>query len=105
MQLLGKLLNVLSGLLQQWNAFVSPNGGDIEYLSDLQSTLPNKSSEFRDNNGHAGRSLRAIQKTFGSLQYHLQKLELLRDDLSRDYKTVSVKFSWSAAVSSRKVSR
>jgi hypothetical protein len=104
MQLLGKLINVLSGLLQQWNAFVAPNGGDIDYLSDLQHTLPSKSSEFQDN-GHAGRSLRAIQKTFGSLQYHLKKLELLRDNLSRDYRTVSGKFSWPVAVSSRRMSR
>ena len=105
MQLLGKLLNVLSGVLQQWNAFVSPNGGDIEYLSDLQGTLSSKSSEFRDNNGHAGRSIRAIQKTFRSLEHHRQKLEFLKDDLSTDYKTVSVNFSWAAPVSLRKISR
>jgi hypothetical protein len=91
MQLLGMLINVLSGLLQQWNAFVSPNGGDIEYLSDLQHLFQNESSESQDN-GHAGRSLRAIKKTFGNLQDQLQRLELLRDELSTDNRTVSGNF-------------
>jgi hypothetical protein len=91
MQILGKLINVLSGTLKQWNAFISPDGGDIDYFSDLQRPIPSKSPESQDN-CHAGRSLRAINKTFGNLQNLLQKLELLREDLSRDFETVSENF-------------
>jgi hypothetical protein len=93
MQLLGKFINVLSGTLKQWNAFVSPDGGDIDYFSDLQHPFPIKSPESQDHCA-AGRSLRAIRKTFGNLQDLLQKLELLRDDLGRDFKTVSGRFLW-----------
>lgn len=88
MQQLGKFINVLSGILKQWNAFVSLDGGDIDYFSDLQHPFPRESHESRDN-CHAGRSLRAIKKTFGNLQDLLQTLELLRDDLRRDFQTVS----------------
>jgi hypothetical protein len=88
MQQLGTFINVLSGTLNQWNAFVSLGGGDIDYFSDLQHPLPSKFPESPENCA-AGRSLCAIKKTFGNLQNLLQKLELLRDDLSRDFKTVS----------------
>jgi hypothetical protein len=104
MQLLDKFSNVLSGILKQWNAFVSPDGGDIDYFSDLQHPFSSRSPESQDN-CHAGRSLRAIKKTFGNLQDLLQKLELLRGYLSRDFKTVSGSFLWPAAVPSRKMSR
>lgn len=86
--MLGKFISVLSGILKQWNAFVSPDGGDIDYFSDLQHPVPSKSPESEDN-CHAGRSLRAINKTFGNLQDLLQKLELLRDDLNGDFEGVS----------------
>ena len=89
--MLGRFISVHSGILKQWNAFVSPDGGDIDYFSDLQHPVPSKSPESEDN-CHAGRSLRAIKKTFGNLQDLLQKLELLRDDLSRDFKIVSERF-------------
>jgi hypothetical protein len=104
MRLLGKLINVLSGNLKQWNAFVSPDGGDIDYFSDLQHPFPSKSPASKEN-FYAGRSLRATKKTFGNLQDLLEKLELLRDDLSRDFKTVSGGFLWQAAASSRKIPR
>ncbi len=103
MQLLGKFINVLSGILKQWDAFISPDGGDIDYFADLQHPFSCKSPESQDN-CHAGRSLRAIRKTFLNLQDLLQKLELLRDDLSRDFKTVSGSFHWSDSASSRKMS-
>jgi hypothetical protein len=101
MQQLGTFINVLSGTLNQWNAFVSPDGGDIDYFSDLQHPLPSKSPESPENCA-AGRSFRAIKKTFGNLQNLLQKIELLRDDLSRDFKTVSGSFLKPAAASPRK---
>lgn len=104
MQQLGTFINVLSGTLNQWNAFASPDGGDIDYFSDLQHPFPIKSPESQDNCA-AGRSLRAIKKTFGNLQNLLQKLELLRDDLSRDFETVSGSFLKPAAASTRKISR
>jgi hypothetical protein len=103
MRLLEKFMNVLLGILKQWNAFISPDGGDIDYFSDLQRPFPSKSPESQEN-CHAGRSLRAIKKTFGNLQDLFQKLELLRDDLSRDFKTVSESFLWSAEASLRKMS-
>ncbi|KAH8751551.1 hypothetical protein BGZ57DRAFT_913389 [Hyaloscypha finlandica] len=92
MQQLGTFINVLSGTLHQWNAFVSLDGGDIDYFSDLQHPLPSKSPESPENRA-AGRSLRAIKKTFGTLQNLLQKIELLRDDLSRDFKTLTLRLS------------
>jgi len=104
MQLLGKFISVLSGILKQWNAFVSPDGGDIDYFSDLQHTIPSKSPDSQDN-CHAGRSLRAMKKTFRNLQDLLQKLELLRDDLNGDFDRVSESFLLPAAASSRKMSR
>jgi hypothetical protein len=103
MRLLGKFIHVLSGIIKQWNAFVSPDGGEIDYFSDLQHPISSESAESQDN-CHAGRSLRAIKKTFGNLQDLLQKLELLRDDLSRDFETVSESFFWPAAASSRSMS-
>ena len=88
MKLLGKLINVLLGNIQQWEAFISPNGGDIDYFSDLRH--PNESKSFGvEDNAHVSRSLRAIKKTFGNLQGLHQKLELLRTDLNNDFKTVS----------------
>lgn len=88
MKLLGKLINALLGSIQQWEAFRSPNGGDIDYFSDLRHPNESKSSGLEDN-GRVGRSLRAINKTFGNLQGLLQKLELLRTNLNNDFKTVS----------------
>lgn len=88
MHLLGKFSNVLSGTLKQWDAFVSPDGGDISYFFDLEHPFPSESTQSVDT-CHAGRSLSAIRKTFLNLHRLLQKIELLRDDLSRDFKTVS----------------
>jgi hypothetical protein len=88
MHLLGTFSNVLSGTLKQWDAFVSPDGGDIGYFFDLEHPFPSKSTQSVDA-CHAGRSLSAIRKTFVRLHGLLQKLELLRDGLSRDFETVS----------------
>jgi hypothetical protein len=86
--LLGKLRNVLSGTLKQWGAFTSPDGGDIGYFFDLEHPFPSESTQSVDT-CHAGRSLSAIKKTFVNLDGLLQKIDLLRDDLSRDFETVS----------------
>jgi hypothetical protein len=88
MHLLGKFSNVLLRTLEQWDAFVSPDGGDIGYFFDLEHPFPSESTQSVDN-CHAGRSLSAIRKTFVKLHGLFQKIELLRDDLSRDFKTVS----------------
>ncbi len=88
MHLLDKFSNVLSGILNQWDAFLSPDGGDIGYFFDLEHPFPSESTHSVDT-CHAGRSLRATRKTFVNLHRLLQKIELLRDDLSRDFKTVS----------------
>ncbi|KAE9373616.1 hypothetical protein N431DRAFT_504241 [Stipitochalara longipes BDJ] len=91
MRLLGKLINVLSGSIQQWRAFKSQDG-DIEYFSDLQHPIESRYPEFEDN-CHVGRSLRAINKTFANLECLLQKLELLRTDLKNDFKTLTLRLS------------
>jgi hypothetical protein len=88
MHLLGKFSNVLLRTLEQWDAFDSPDGGDIGYFFDLEHPFPSESTQSVDN-CHAGRSLSAIRKTFVKLHGLFQKIELLRDDLSRDFKTVS----------------
>jgi hypothetical protein len=88
MDQLGKFSNVLLGTLNQWDAFVSPDGGDIGYFSDLEHPFPSESTQSVEN-CHAARSLSAIRKTFVNLHRLLQKIELLRDDLSRDFQTVS----------------
>jgi hypothetical protein len=87
MHLLGKFSNVLLRTLEQWDAFDSPDG-DIGYFFDLEHPFPSESTQSVDN-CHAGRSLSAIRKTFVKLHGLFQKIELLRDDLSRDFKTVS----------------
>jgi hypothetical protein len=88
MKQLGKFSNVLSGTITQWDAFVSPDGGDIGYFFDLEHPFPSESTQSVEN-CHASRSLSAIRKTFVNLHRLLQKIELLRDDLSRDFQTVS----------------
>jgi len=77
---------------------------NIDYFSDLLYPVPSKPPESQEN-AHAGRSLRAIKKTFGNLQDLLHKLELLRDDLSRDFEIVSENFLLPAAASLREISR
>ena len=86
-ELLSKFIDLLSGTLKQWNAFISEEGGDINYFSDLHE-FSRKSSECH-NNCHAIQSLSAIKKMFERLQNRLQRLELLRDSLSRDFEAVS----------------
>jgi hypothetical protein len=86
-ELLSEFIDLLSGTLRQWNAFISANGGDINYFSDLHECA----SRFPESrhNCHAIQSLSAIKKTFERLQNRLQRLELLRDSLSRDFEAVS----------------
>ena len=88
MDQLDKFSNVLSGTLNQWDAFVSPDGGDIGYFYDLEHPSPSESTRSVDA-CHAGRSLSATRKTFVNLHLLLQKIELLRGGLKRDFKTVS----------------
>lgn len=86
MHLVTKLLGVLSGILQEWNTFIS-SGGDIGYLSDL-ATIPTNSPEFRHPD-HAGQSLRSIKQQFEKLEYDRQKLVSLKESFSSDFSTVS----------------
>jgi hypothetical protein len=86
-ELLSEFIDLLSVTLKQWNAFISPDGGDINYFSDLYG-VQSKSLGCRHNR-HAIRSLSTTHKAFERLQTRLQRLELLRDSLSRDLDVVS----------------
>ncbi|KIN05269.1 hypothetical protein OIDMADRAFT_51083 [Oidiodendron maius Zn] len=90
-ELLSEFIDLLSGTLKQWNAFISAEGGDINYFSDLHK-FPSNSPECR-HNCHAIQSLSAIKKTFERLQNRLQRLELLRDSLSRDFEALKLRLS------------
>jgi hypothetical protein len=86
-ELLSEFIDLLSGTLKLWNAFISADGGDINYFSDLHDFQGKSPGSCH--NGHAIQSLSAIKKTFEILQNRLQRLELLRDSLSRDLEVVS----------------
>jgi len=99
-ELLSQLINVLSELINEWEAFNSSNG-DICYFSDVrgaQSTTQAHSrpsllsikntldkifkattGDIRTSQDHTHRSLRAIKEMFEKLYILQQKLVALRD--------------------------
>jgi hypothetical protein len=85
MELLNELLGVLSGTIEEWNTFISPDS-DVDYFSDLVE-FPSHSVEFRQP-ADAGRSLRSIKETFGRLRNHQRKLKSLTISMSRDFTVV-----------------
>jgi hypothetical protein len=87
MDLLGELIDVLSGTIAEWNTFISPNG-DIGYFRDLDE-LPRStnSREFREVSCF-GSSIRNIKQTFDKLKTHRQRLESLTESLSRNFEAV-----------------
>jgi hypothetical protein len=82
MDLLTKLIDVLSGTIGQWDVFISCDG-DIGYLRDLDK-ITSASSE----SPHAIRSLRTINETFKRLEDNLKRLLSLEGSLDRDFSTV-----------------
>jgi hypothetical protein len=85
MQLLSELIVVLSGNIDQWNAFSSPDS-EINYFSDIDK-FPSNSPEFK-HGCYAGPTLRRINKTFERFETHRQKLESLKESLSTDFEAV-----------------
>jgi hypothetical protein len=81
MDLVTKLLCVLSGTIHEWNNFILPDGA-VGYFADLD--------EFPSNTRHSapGRSLRSIKQTFGELENDRQKLISLKESLARDFSMV-----------------
>lgn len=110
-ELLSQLINVLSELNNEWEAFKSSDG-DIRYfsdVSDVQSTAqacgdlsllsikdtPEKpfkdvNEEIRTSQDHTHRSLRAIKEMFEKLHILCQKLEALRKSSQRSADDVRV---------------
>jgi hypothetical protein len=82
MDLVTKLLGVLSGIIHEWDIFLSPDG-DWGYFRDLDR-LPSNSPEFRA----AGQSLRSIKRAFMRLENNRQGLLSLKESLSSDFSTV-----------------
>jgi hypothetical protein len=95
MELLNELHGVLSEIYEEWNTFISPDA-DVGYFSDLDEPLSSNSPKF-PHAAHAGRSLRSIKETFERLRNHRQKLDLLRDSLTKFSRTVR----WSISTFSR----
>jgi hypothetical protein len=85
MDLLNELLHVLSGLVDEWDTFISPNG-DIGYFSDLDE-FPSNSQESREL-GCPSSSLRNIKQTFEKLEMYRQRLESLKYSLIKDFEVV-----------------
>ncbi|KAE9366797.1 hypothetical protein N431DRAFT_417671 [Stipitochalara longipes BDJ] len=90
MDLVTKLLCMLSGTIHEWHAFISPDG-DVGYFSDLD-VFPSNSQEFRRYE-HAGQSLRSIKQTFGKLEKDQQKLVSLKESLARDFSMLKILLS------------
>jgi hypothetical protein len=87
MDLLSELVDVLSGTIDEWNTFISPNG-DVGYFSDLVDfPRSTNSREFREL-GCPSSSLRNIKETFEKLKTHRQRLESLTESLSRNFEPV-----------------
>jgi hypothetical protein len=82
MVLVAELLDVLFGIIHEWDTFLSPDG-DWGYFSDLDR-FPSNSPEFRV----AGQSLRSIKRAFSRLENNRQKLLSLKETLSSDLSTV-----------------
>jgi hypothetical protein len=77
--LLAKLLRVLSGTIREWNTFISLDGG-LGYFSDLEKP-PSNSLEI-PHPDHAGQSLRSIKQTFDKLENKKQRLISFQEKLS-----------------------
>jgi hypothetical protein len=89
--LLIKLLCALSGIIREWNTFISSDG-DVGYLSDLDE-IPTSSRAFHQS-GHAGKSLRSINQAFGRLEEDRQRLIALKEWFSNDFTTVRCRFTF-----------
>jgi hypothetical protein len=85
MRLLNELIKVLSGNINKWTAFSSPDR-DINYFSDIDRS-PSNSPEFK-HGCRAGPLLRHIDETFEKLEAHREKLGSLKDSLARDFEAV-----------------
>jgi hypothetical protein len=79
MDLLTKLVCVLSGTLCEWNTFISSNG-DIGYFSDLDE-LPSGAPKW----DYTSRWLRNIKQAFEKLENDRQRLITLKESLSSDF--------------------
>jgi hypothetical protein len=84
-QLLSKLIRVLSGNIDNWDAFSSQDG-NINYFSDIDKSA-SKSPEFQHGCG-AIPALHRIDKTFEALRAHKQELESLKESLEMDFDKV-----------------
>jgi hypothetical protein len=85
MELISELLDTLSDIIREWDAFIFPDS-DVGYFSDLDDFLCNSLKSYYCT--YATRSLRGIKETFDRLQNYRQKLRSLRESLSRDFTTV-----------------
>jgi hypothetical protein len=88
MQLLSELIVVLSGYIDQWDAF-SSRDSEINYFTDIDK-FPNNSPEFK-HGCYAGPTLQRINKTFKKFETHRQKLGSLKESLSTDFEAVREK--------------
>jgi hypothetical protein len=84
-QLLNKLIWVISENIRKWDAFSSQEG-NINYFLDIDKSA-NKSPEFR-HGCDALPSLHRIDKIFEVLKAHKQELESLKESLDIDFDKV-----------------
>jgi hypothetical protein len=84
-QLLSKLIGVLSRNIDKWDTFSSQDG-NINYFSDIDKSA-GKSPEFQHGCG-AVPSLHRIDKTFQAFKAHKQELESLKESLVIDFDEV-----------------
>jgi hypothetical protein len=85
LDLLNELLHALSGLVDEWENFVSPNG-DIGYFRDLDeapSIVHESPCLIRPSS-----SLRNIKQAFERLEMHRRKLQFLKESLITDFEVV-----------------
>ena len=82
MELLAKLIDVLSGTIGQWDVFISCDG-DVGYLRDLDET-----TSAPPESHHGIQSLRSINETFKKVEDNLNRLLSLERSLDRDFSTV-----------------
>jgi hypothetical protein len=87
MDLLSELIDVLSGIIDEWNTFISLNG-DVGYFSDLDEFPRSTNSYGFRELGCPGSSLRNIKQIFEKLKTHRQRLESLTESLGRDFEAV-----------------
>lgn len=86
MDLLTKLIDVLSGTVSQWDVFISCDG-DVGYLRDLDDITSAPPESY-----HAVQSLPSINETFKRLEDTLKSLFSLERSLDRDFSTVRTFF-------------